>query len=243
MMTDGRTSSPCCTVTLYQRFTPRNLPPFLFNLFARFTAGQIRNTFEDLLMEVQRIQSGSPTLGPYSHVAMKEIQPPSDLDIEKQQHAEPPDADTVLAILQDASSSNSSSDDDQSPLSSSRKQSSSDGSGMSRSSGASMASSSRSEPSSHALKWRSASKPAAWSGKEEEEGKKAGATTSNTADWASMSYYQRVTSLVTSAKDTLRSARRWIDEHMPLDDDTFESAWASAFGDDFPIRELWLVVA
>jgi hypothetical protein len=245
MMSDGTTRSPCCTVTLYQRFTPRNLPPFLFNLFTRFTTGQIRNTFEDLLMEVQRIEGGRPTLGPYAHAAMKEIHPPCPAESDREHHqkhyGETPDADTVLAILEEASNASSSSSDDAAQLSS-RKHSSSDsynGSGSSRSSGASMASSSRSEPSSHALKWRSHSKPAAWSGKEEEEGAKAAAAH---AASSSTSYYERATSLITSAKATLKSARRWIDEHMPLDDDTFESAWNSAFGDDFG-RGLWLVVA
>ncbi|KAH7620620.1 hypothetical protein Ndes2526B_g04544 [Nannochloris sp. 'desiccata'] len=250
MMSDGTTSSPCCTLTLYQRFTPRNLPPFLFHLFARFTAGQIRNTFEDVLMEVQRIQSGSPTLGPYSTAAMKEISPPSPTSSDpaaegqhhshrhKHGHADSPDADTVLAILEEASNASCSANDDDRLLH--RRQSSSyNGSGSSRSSGASMASSSRSEPSSHALKWRNASKPAAWSGNEEkEEDTIPGSHNKNN----SLSYYDRASSLVTSAKDTLRAARRWIDEHMPLDDDAFESAWNSAFGDDFG-KGLWLVVA
>jgi hypothetical protein len=250
MMSDGTTSSPSCTVTLYQRFTPRNLPPFLFHLFARFTAGQIRNTFEDVFVEVQRIQSGRPTLGPYSTAAMKEINPPSPTSSDpagegehpshQHVHADPPDADSVLAILEEASNAASPSVSEDDP-SSHRKHSSSscyNGSGSSRSSGASMASSSRSEPTSHALQWRNASKPAAWSGIAEEDIKAAG----NPLENKGFSYYDRAASFVTSAKDTLRAARRWIDEHMPLDDDTFESAWNSAFRDEFG-KGLWLVVA
>jgi hypothetical protein len=252
MMSDGTTSSPSCTVTLYQRFTPRNLPPFFFNLFTRFTAGQIRNSFEDLIIEVQKIQSGTPTLGPYSDAAMKEILPSSNPSDEhhqhhQHQHAPPPDPDTVLAILEEASNASSSSESGSDPSnrgSSSEeelfsKNRSTSGSRSSRSSGASMASSSRSEPCSHALKWRSASKPASWTGKEEEEKMTTvGAGTSSMVG----RYYNRAASFVTSAKTTWKSVLGWIDEHMPLDDDTFESAWNSAFGDDFP-RGLWLVVA
>jgi len=254
MMSDGTISSPSCTVTLYQRFTPRNLPPFMFNLFNRFTAGQIRNTFEDVVMEVQRIQSGRPTLGPYSTAAMKEINPPSPTSsdpaeerehfLNQHAHAEPPDADTVLAILEEASNeSQSGSDDDHSShrkRSSSSSSSSYSGSGSSRSSGASMASSSRSEPRSHPLKWKNASKPAAWSSREAEEEDKTPSGDHNENNI--LSYYNRITLLITSAKDTLKAARRWVDEHMPLDDDTFENAWNSAFGDDFG-KGLWLVVA
>lgn len=49
------------------------LPPPFDRLLKSISCGQVRNIFEDLRREAVRINSGRPTLAPYSAVKDKEI--------------------------------------------------------------------------------------------------------------------------------------------------------------------------
>lgn len=214
---DGTITSSCC-VNLYQRFAPRNLPPFLFPAFAKFTIRHLRGTFEDLILEVQRINSGRPTLAPYMHACMKEI-------VCENGTTSTMDPASVLTALEEASNASTGIDGSNND----RSTRGSNNSSSSRSSGASMALSSRFEPRSHCLSVQDL----ASEGVEQPADDVAGAPGG---------YYGRLTSAAKTARSAWRLALRWIDERIPLDDDAFENAWASYFGDDFP-RGLWLVVA
>lgn len=211
---DG-TITPTCCVNLYQRFSPRNLPPFLFSAFAKFTIRHLRGTFEDLILEAQKIKSGRSSLAPYMHACMKEI-------VCEKGTTSTMDPASVLTALEEASNASTGLDG------ASNDRSSRGSNNSSRSSGASMALSSRFEPRSHCL---SVQDLAAEGVEQPVDGAA-----------AQGGYYGRLTSAVKTARSAWRSTLRWIDERIPLDDDAFENAWTTYFGDDFP-RGLWLVVA
>ena len=208
---DGTTTPTCC-VNLYQRFSPRNLPPFLFSAFVNLTIRHLRGTFEDLIAEIEKIKTGRPTLGPYMSACMKEI-------ITDKSSTSTTDPASVLTALEAASSVSTGFDGAGNDRSTQGSISSN------RSSGASMALSSGFEPRSHCLSRQDLVEYGL-----------------DVPVEAGQGYMSRLTSAAKAARSAWRSTLRWIDERIPLDDDAFENAWASYFGDDVP-RGLWLVVA
>lgn len=206
--------APRCRVTLYQRFTPRNLPPFLFSAFARLTVRSLRATFEDLVLEAQQIVRGRPTLRPYMAACMRDIVPEGDEGSEATT-----DAQSVLAALEEASAAPAGSSSD---------------AGSAGSSGAAMAASAASGPTSFEPDWMQVAA--------EEAGLPWPLPTRGAKGEAPEGVGARVAAAARRARCAWKAAWQWLDDHIPLDDEALESAWSSAFGDDFP-RGWWLVVA
>ena len=239
---DASNPPPSCHVTLYQRFTPRSLPPFFFPAFARLTVRHMQATFEDLLFEVVRQRHHVAILAPYHTVAMTQILEPhhtsndsntssTEVDVDEETNI---NASNALAILLRAANASSWHE----VMCGGDTQHRSSSASMTRSSASSMALSSQSEPRSHHL--------VAWGGDDNdhynEEGVAGGVPPKHGGGYYS-SYYTRLASMSKNAKAGWKAALRWIDDHMPLDEDSFEMAWVSAFGDDFFSRGPWLVVA
>jgi len=137
-------------VTLYQRFVPSTkLPKVLLGQFQRSAVYQIKQTFEDLIMEAWRQKSGNSMMPPYMSSCMKEIYSVA------QRIERVDDPDCALAVLEAASESSGHSHVKSSLLTgkelSSRLMECNDSSDSSDVSGGSMNISSKQEPLSHPL--------------------------------------------------------------------------------------------
>lgn len=62
-----------CLLTLYQRFKLRRLPPVILSTVGHFAKSQVRSMFEDLMVEIYRLNEGKSSLAPYSSQCMKEF--------------------------------------------------------------------------------------------------------------------------------------------------------------------------
>ena len=91
--------SDACIVTLYQRFVPNKIPKVLYRPFHKSACFQIRRTFEDLILELWRIQAGMGSLPPYMSSCMKEIKPSGD------ETASTEEPESAIAVLEAASNS------------------------------------------------------------------------------------------------------------------------------------------